>query len=83
MDEVWTMMVDPAVAKQRLMERNGFTGAEAERRINAQMSNEERMKKARVVIDSKGSKEETASKIRAAVEELKRRVKMEHGLDLT
>jgi dephospho-CoA kinase len=83
MDEVWCMVVDPAIAKKRLMERNGFTAAEAESRINAQMSNEERMKRARVVIDSRGSKEETAAKIRAAVEDLKRRVKMEHGLDLT
>lgn len=83
MDEVWCMVVDPAIAKKRLMERNGFTAAEAESRINAQMSNEERMKRARLVIDSRGSKEETAAKIRAAVEDLKRRVKMEHGLDLT
>jgi dephospho-CoA kinase len=82
MDEVWSMMVDPAIAKKRLMERNGFTAAEAESRIKAQMSNEERGRRARVVLDSRGRKEETAKKIRAPVEELKRRVKMEQGLDL-
>lgn len=83
MDEVWTLIVDPVIAKKRLMERNGFTAAEAERRIRAQMSNEERVNKARIVIDSCGSKEETAAKLRAAVLEMKKRVKMDYGLDLT
>ena len=83
MDEIWTMVVDPAIAKERLMERNGFTAVDAEGRIRAQMRNEERVKKARVVIDSSGSKEETAGKIRAAVDDLRMRVQKEHGLDLT
>jgi|EP00624_Nannochloropsis_granulata_P001488 dephospho-CoA kinase len=82
MDEVWTVVVDPAVARLRLMERNDFTAMEAEARIRAQMSNEERVKRARVVIDSKGSKEETAGKIKGAVDDMKKRVKMSHGLDL-
>lgn len=81
MDEVWTMVVDPAVARLRLMKRNGLTAMEAEGRIRAQMSNEERVQRARVVIDSKGSKEETAGKLRVAVNDLKKRVKKKIALD--
>ena len=64
------------------MERNGFTAVEAEGRIRAQMNDEERVKRARVVIDSRGSKEETAEKIKVAVDDMKKRLKINHQLDL-
>ena len=51
-DEVWVMSVPPSVARQRLMERNSLSAAEADKRINAQLGNVEREAHADVIIDS-------------------------------
>lgn len=41
-DEVWVVHVSHATAQARLMSRNGISPAEADKRIHAQISNEER-----------------------------------------
>jgi dephospho-CoA kinase len=51
-DEVWLTMVSPEVAARRSMERSGLSREQAEARIAAQLSNEERLKHAQVVIDT-------------------------------
>eukprot|EP01128_Nolandella_sp_AFSM9_P006822 TRINITY_DN358_c1_g1_i1.p1 TRINITY_DN358_c1_g1~~TRINITY_DN358_c1_g1_i1.p1 ORF type:complete len:219 (+),score=37.19 TRINITY_DN358_c1_g1_i1:156-812(+) len=65
LDEVWTVSVPRSVAIQRLIQRHkewtglDMTTAEAEQRLDSQLSNEERAKYADVVIDSNRPKEET------------------------
>lgn len=54
-DEVWVVQVPEAVAKERLMTRNGFSEEEALSRIRAQLTNAERAKHAQVVIENTGT----------------------------
>jgi len=49
-DEVWVAVVDPAEAKRRLMQRNNLSAEQAQARIDAQMTNEERSRRAHVVV---------------------------------
>ncbi len=51
-DEVWVTVVPPEVAAQRTAERSGLSREEALARVRAQMSNEERTRRADVVIDT-------------------------------
>jgi dephospho-CoA kinase len=54
-DLVVTVDVDHETQIQRLMDRNGFSRAEAESRIAAQASSEDRSKAADVVLDNSGN----------------------------
>lgn len=54
-DEVWVVSVRPAIARERIVSRNGLTPKQANARIAAQLSDEERAKHARVIIDNSGS----------------------------
>ena len=58
-DEVWATVVPPRVAVQRLADAKGLSPDEAMARIASQLSNEERMKYADVVIDTDRSLQET------------------------
>ena len=58
-DQVWVVTVSPVQQLARLMKRNSYTAEEAQNRINAQMSNEERIQYADVVIDNNGTMSET------------------------
>jgi len=62
-DEVWVTVVSPEVAAQRSMERSGLSRERAEARIAAQLSNEERLKHAQVVIDTNCSLAEVAQRV--------------------
>lgn len=65
-DEVWVVRVDPAVARERIVARNGLTPEQADQRIAAQLSNEERARHARVVIDNSSTIEALAERVDAA-----------------
>ncbi|MHB8577851.1 MAG: dephospho-CoA kinase, partial [Dehalococcoidia bacterium] len=54
-EKLWVVTVPPAVAEARLITRNGLTSAQAQARIAAQLSNEERTRHADAVIDNSGS----------------------------
>jgi len=56
-DEVWVISVAPGVAVQRTVARDGLDPADVERRIESQMSNEERRARADVIIDNSGNAE--------------------------
>jgi len=56
-DEVWAVVVDPAAAVARARERDGLDEEDVRRRIDAQMSNDERRRRADVVIDNSGNPE--------------------------
>lgn len=64
-DEVWVVFVPPEVARQRLMQRNNFSAEEAEKRIKAQISNEERLAHANVCLKNDGSTDELKARVRA------------------
>lgn len=62
-DQVWVVTVSPVQQLARLMKRNSYTAEEAQNRINAQMSNEERIQYADVVIDNNGTMSETIAQV--------------------
>ena len=62
-DQVWVVTVSPVQQLARLMKRNNYTAEEAQDRINAQMSNEERIQYADVVIDNNGTMSETIAQV--------------------
>jgi dephospho-CoA kinase len=69
-DLVVTVDVDHETQVQRLVARNGFTRAEAESRIAAQASREDRKVAADVVVDNTGSVTQLREQIDALWEEL-------------
>lgn len=60
-DVIWVVWVDRETQIKRLMNRNGFSEEEAIKRIDSQMSLDEKARRANVVIDNRGSIEETIS----------------------
>lgn len=57
-DEIWVVVLERAVAVERAVARGGLSAAQVEARIDAQLSNEERRKRAHVVLDN--SRDEAA-----------------------
>jgi phosphopantetheine adenylyltransferase/dephospho-CoA kinase len=53
-DEIWVVVVERATALRRAVARGGLDAAQVEARIDAQLSNAERAKRARVVLDNSG-----------------------------
>lgn len=62
-DETWLVYVNRAQQLIRLMERNGYSQKEAESRLGAQLSLEEKKRKADIIIDNRGSVEETFDQV--------------------
>lgn len=56
-DEIWVVIVDREVAIARALQRDGMPRATAESRLDAQLSNAERIARADVVIDNNGAPE--------------------------
>jgi dephospho-CoA kinase len=73
-DEVWLVEVPVEVARARLMARNGLTAQQADDRIASQISNAERRRYARVVIDNSGDLESLRQRVAAAWAELQQRL---------
>jgi dephospho-CoA kinase len=63
-DEVWVNIVDREVAIARAMSRDGVERAAVERRLDAQLSNAERIARADVVVDNNGAQEQMLSRLR-------------------
>ena len=72
-DEIWVTTVETDLAVARLAERNGLDEAAARARIDSQLSNEERIAAASVVIENNGTLEELADGIEAAWQALRER----------
>ena len=62
-NQVWVVTVSSEQQLTRLMKRNNYTVEEAQNRINVQMSNEERIQYADVVIDNNGTMSETIAQV--------------------
>lgn len=73
-DEVWVTLAPPEVAAQRTAERSGLSLEEARTRIDAQMSNEERVARSQVVIDTDCSLEETRRQVQEEWQRLLQRL---------
>lgn len=65
-DQVWVVIVAPAIARKRIVERNGLTPEQADQRIGAQLTNAERAKHAHVIIENNGTIEELRERVEAA-----------------
>ncbi len=70
-DEVWVTTVEVDIAVARLAERNGLDETAARARIDSQLSNEERIAIASVVIENNGTREELADRIKAVWQALR------------
>jgi dephospho-CoA kinase len=64
-DQVWVVIVPPELARERLMQRNQLSAEQADARIAAQITNDERAKHAKVVIENTGSLEELRANVDA------------------
>lgn len=71
-DEVWVVTVEPDVAIARATARDGVDEAAVQARIDAQLSNAERVALADVVIANGGSEAELLSKLDAEWQRLRR-----------
>jgi len=73
-DELWiTVAPEPAVIK-RIKVRSGYTEEEAKKRIKSQMTDEERIKKADIVIYNNGTPEELREKVKTEWDKLQGRI---------
>ena len=72
-DQIWLVDVTEETQLNRLMARNALSQEEAEKRIAAQLSLQEKRKRANVLIENNGSLEETRQQIRDALQKLERR----------
>lgn len=63
-DEVWVVIVERATAIARALQRDNMPRATAESRLNAQISNSERVARADVVIDNNGAPDAMLAQLR-------------------
>lgn len=73
-DEVWVVSVAPEAARDRLMARNDMSAEDADARIASQISNQERLAHADVVIETDCPIEEMNDRVEAAWNELNARI---------
>lgn len=69
-DRVWLVYIDRDLQIQRLMARDGLPRSQAEQRIAAQMSLDEKRAYADVIIDNRGTMESTRDQVVAAWREV-------------
>ncbi|MFQ5443937.1 MAG: dephospho-CoA kinase [Nitrospinales bacterium] len=70
MDKVVVITCNDAVRIQRLLQRGLFTKSEIERRLQSQMSQEQKVRFADFVLKNDGSKEELKSQVKAVFKKL-------------
>ena len=78
-DEIWVVVVEEAAAISRLAVRNGLDEEAARARINSQLSNEERVAKANIVIQNSGTLDELNASIVREWEALQKRLMQAAG----
>jgi dephospho-CoA kinase len=62
-DQVWAVVAQPTVARERIMSRNGLTAEQADARIAAQLTNAERKAHAQLVIENNGSMDDLRRRV--------------------
>ncbi len=78
-DEVWVVVVEADQAVARLAQRNGLDEAAARARIASQLSNEERIARAGIVIENNSTLEALETGIAGAWDELQGRLRQAAG----
>jgi dephospho-CoA kinase len=73
-EELWVTVAPEPVVINRLHKRSGFTENESKTRINAQLKNEERLKKAVVTINTDCTLDELKSRVKYEWEKLMERI---------
>ena len=63
-DQVWVTVVEPGIAIERASARDGVDATAVQARIDAQLSNEERIAKAHEVIHNSGDQDHLIEQIR-------------------
>lgn len=63
-DEIWVVTIDPRQQIERLMRRDGISEAEAQKKVDAQMPQEEKAKYAHRIIDNSGDLEDTITQVK-------------------
>ena len=72
-DQIWLVDVTEETQLSRLMTRNALSQKEAEKRIAAQLSLQEKRNRADVLIDNNGPLELTQEQLRDTLQKLERR----------
>ena len=62
-DEIWVVISDPEAVINRLGVRNGLSREDAVKRIDSQMSNDERIEHGDVVVENTGSMEDLQTRV--------------------
>lgn len=65
-DRVWVVYIDRELQIERLIDRDGLTPEQAGQRISAQMSLDEKRQYADLIIDNRGTREQTRSQVEQA-----------------
>ncbi len=78
-DRLWVVTCPPAVQVERLMARNGYDRAEAERRVAAQPSLEMKLARADVVLDNGGDLAYLVAQVERAWADLPETVRLAMG----
>jgi len=73
-DEIWVTITIEETVIERVKNRPGLTGEAIKARIRSQMSNEERVKLADVVIENDGTLEELEEKVTLEIRRLRERI---------
>ena len=74
-DECWVVSLDRETQIKRLMARDALSASEAEKRIESQMSQDDKLRRANVVIKTGRPIELTHAELNGLLRELKRRLK--------
>ena len=72
-DQIWLVDVMEETQLSRLMTRNALSQEEAEKRISAQLSLNEKRNRVNLIIDNNGLQEATYQQLRDAIQKLERR----------
>lgn len=70
LDQVWLVYTDEEIQTQRLMKRNALSLQEAKDRLQSQMSIEDKVKLADIVIDNRGSLEDLDEQVERALNQI-------------
>lgn len=73
-DEIWVTIAPEKAALERLKQRPGFNEADAKARINSQMTNEERIKRAKVIINNDGTLNQLKNQVKTEWDKLLKRL---------
>jgi dephospho-CoA kinase len=73
-DEIWVTIALEKTALERLKQRPGYNEADAKARINSQMTNEERIKLAKVIINNDGTLHQLKSHVKTEWDKLLKRL---------